>query len=128
MIKEENLKIVGLSFVICAFLAGFTVKEVFELLAASFGFFTGFYNMDLFRHGIPLGSGLLTFVYLQFRPASRQLADEVATEVRKVVWPSKKELYSMTGVVCLILLVSGVVLGVFDMAAGTTITFFLNLR
>ena len=128
MIKEENLKIVGLSFALCAFLAGFAVKVVFELLAASFGLFAGFYSMDVFRHGIPLGAGLLSFAALQLRPASRQLADEVVTEVRKVVWPSKKELYSMTSVVCLILLVSGAVLGVFDMTAGTVITFFLNLR
>ncbi len=128
MVKEENLKIVGLSFVTCAFLAGITVKTVFELLAASFGVFAGFYSMDLLRHGIPMGTGILAFASLQFRHAPRQLADEVVTEVRKVVWPSKKELYSMTSVVCLILLVSGLVLGVFDMAAGTVFTFLLNLR
>ena len=56
----------------------------------------------------------------------QKLADEVVTEVRKVVWVGKKELYSMTLLVSVILIISGVVLGIFDFVAGTGVKFFME--
>ena len=126
MVKSENLKIITVSFVLLAFLAGFTARVLFESLAVIFGFVAAFYNQDVFRHGVPLIVGLAVFLFFQIQPSVRQLADEVVTEVKKVVWPAKKELYAMTSVVCVILIVSGVVLGLFDLTAGTTIRFFLE--
>ena len=126
MIKSENFKIVTISFVAFAFLAGFVVKILFETLAVSVGFFAGFYGQDIFRHGIPFASGLFLFIYFQVKKEARTLADEVVTEVKKVVWPTKKELYAMSFVVCMILVLSGVVLGVFDLVAGTSVNFFLE--
>ena len=126
MIKPENFKIVTISFVVFSFLAGFVVKILFETLAVSVGFFAGFYGQDIFRHGIPFLSGLGLFVYFQIKKDVRTLADEVVTEVKKVVWPTKKELYAMSFVVCMILVLSGVVLGIFDLVAGTTVNFFLE--
>ena len=126
MIKSENFKIVTVSFVALAFLAGFTVKILFEALAASAGFFAAFYSQDIFRHGAPFAAGLSLFVFLQVHKGARSLADETATEVKKMVWPSKKELSAMSFVVCLILLLSGAVLGVFDLIAGSSVDFFLK--
>lgn len=126
MVKSENLKIVTVSFVLLSFLAGFVAKVIFESLAVMFGFIANFYNQDIFRHGVPLAVGLGFFIFFQFRLPVRQLADEVVTEVKKVVWPAKKELYAMTSVVCIILIISGVVLGLFDLTAGTTVKFFLE--
>ena len=126
LIKSENLKIVTVSFLILSFLAGFVTKVLFETLAVAFGSVAQFYNRDIFYHGVPLAVAFGCFLFFQFKPDVRELADEVVTEVRKVVWPTKKELYAMTSVVCLILVVSGVVLGLFDLAAGTTIKFFLE--
>lgn len=126
MIKPENFKIVTISFVVFSFLAGFVVKVLFEALAVSVGFFAGFYGQDIFRHGIPFLSGLVLFIYFQVKKEARTLADEVVTEVKKVVWPTKKELYAMSLVVCMILILSGVVLGIFDLIAGTSVNFFLE--
>ena len=126
MIKPENLKIVTVSFILISFLAAFIVKVLFEILSVAFGFFANFYSLDLFRHGAPILSGMLTFAVFQFHKPYQTLADEVVTEVRKVVWPNKKELYSMTTLVCIILLVSGMVLGVFDLIAGTSVKFFMD--
>lgn len=126
MIKPENLKIVTVSFIIFAFLAAFVARVIFETLSVAFGFFASYYSMDLFRHGIPILAGALTFLLFQLNKSYQKLADEVVTEVRKVVWAGKKELYSMTVLVCVILLVSGVVLGIFDLMAGTGVRFFME--
>lgn len=126
MIKPENLKIVTVSFILMSFLAAFVVRVIFETLSVAFGFFANYYSMDLFRHGVPIASGIAMFVIFQFHKPYQSLADEVVTEVRKVVWPNKKELYSMTTLVCIILIVSGLVLGVFDLVAGTSVKFFMD--
>lgn len=124
--KQENLKIVTISFVSLAFLAGFVAKVLFEILAVSVGFFAAFYSQDIFRHGIPFVVGVGVFLYCQMKKEVRILVDEVVTEVKKVVWPTKKELYAMSFVVSLILILSGVVLGIFDLIAGTSVDFFLE--
>ena len=126
MIKPENLKIVTVSFIILSFLAGFIARVIFETLSVAVGFFANFYSMDIFRHGVPILAGLGAFAFFQLNKNYQKLADEVVTEVRKVVWIGKKELYSMTILVSVILIVSGVVLGIFDLVAGTGVRFFMD--
>ena len=126
VIKAENLKIVTVSFILLSFLSAFVAHVIFETLSVAFGFFANFYSMDVFRHGVPLLAGSLAFVIFQLNKSYRKLADEVVTEVRKVVWPGKKELYSMTILVCVILIVSGLLLGAFDLVAGASVRFFMN--
>ena len=126
MIKAENAKIVTVSFVAFAFLAGFTAKVLFEALSVSIGFFAPFYDQDIFQHGAPFITGLGLFLFLYLSKGAKTVADETVTEVKKVVWPTKKELYAMSFVVCLILIASGAALGAFDLIAGTSVDFFLE--
>lgn len=126
MIKSENLKIVTVSFVLLSFLAAFVVRVLFETLSVAFGFFANYYSMDLFRHGVPIFAGVACFVFFQVSSQYRKLADEVVTEVRKVVWVGKTELYSMTVLVSVILIVSGIALGFFDLVAGAGVRFFMD--
>ena len=126
MVKAENLKIVTVSFILLSFLSAFVARVIFETLSVAFGFFANYYSMDVFRHGVPILAGVATFLVFQLHKSSQKLADEVVTEVRKVVWAGKKELYSMTILVCVILIISGVVLGVFDLVAGTGVRFFMD--
>jgi len=44
------------------------------------------------------------------------LANEVATELKKVTWPNAKEVRSATAVVIVMAIVSAVILGLFDFA------------
>ena len=44
------------------------------------------------------------------------LANEVATELKKVTWPTAKEVRTATSVVIIMAVVSAVILGVFDFA------------
>ena len=126
MIKPENLKIVTVSFIGMSFLSAFITRVIFETLAVAFGSFANLYSMDVFRHGAPITVGLITFLVFQLHKPYQKLADEVVTEVRKVVWPGKKELYSMTILVCVILIFSGLFLGAFDLIAGTSIRFLMD--
>ena len=126
MVKSENLKIVTVSFIVLSFLIAFVVRVIFETLSVAFGFFANFYSMDVFRHGVPILAGVGSFVFFQLNESYQKLADEVMTEVRKVVWIGKKELYSMTILVSVILIVSGVVLGIFDLMAGAGVRFFME--
>ena len=126
LVKSENIKIVTVSFILLSFLTAFVARVVFETLSVAFGFFANFYSKDIFRHGVPLFFGLLAFSVFQLNKPYQKLADEVVTEVRKVVWAGKKELYSMTILVCVILIVSGLVLGLFDLVAGSSIRFFMD--
>ena len=125
-VKPENLKIVTISFLILSFLAAFVVRVLFELLSVSSGFFANFYSQDVFRHGLPIASGVICFFVLQFKASYQKLADEVVSEVRKVVWVSKKDLYSMTLLVTVILIISGLTLGFFDFFSGMLVKFFIG--
>lgn len=126
LVKSENLKIVTISFLIIAFLAGFVAQVLFETVSVISGNVAQLYNVTMVRHGVPLFVGISLFLYFQFKHSVRKLADEVVTEVRKVTWPTKKELYSMTSVVCVTLVLSGLVLGLFDLIAGTVVQFFME--
>ena len=67
MIKEENAKIITLSFLSAGFLTAFVVRIVFELLAIYSGMVALAYGQDGLRHGIPVLAGLLVFLILQTR-------------------------------------------------------------
>ena len=46
--------------------------------------------------------------------------------MRKVVWPSKKDVTAMTMVVCVMVVIAGVGLGIFDFFASQLIKVFVN--
>ncbi len=126
MNKEENAKIITLCFLAGASLLAFTVQVLFASLAVHWGAVAMVYGQEWFRHGVPLLSGLTLFLFLQLRESTREWAHEVVVEVRKVVWPSRQATMGMTVVVSIILILSGLVLGVFDLAGGSLINFIID--
>jgi preprotein translocase SecE subunit len=71
-------------------------------------------------------AGLGVFLFLQLREKTRIWAHEVVVEVRKVVWPSRQATLGMTVLVCIILMISGFVLGVFDLASNAVVNFIID--
>ena len=126
MIKEENAKIITLSFVIAGFLTAFIVRILFELLAVYFVPVALAYGREWIRHGVPLSFGFVAFLMLQIRETSRVLAHEVVVEVRKVVWPTRPATLGMTAMVCVILMVAGFVLGLFDLVSSTVVNYIIG--
>jgi preprotein translocase subunit SecE len=124
--ENSNRSLISLFFVFTGFLVFLVVQILFETLAGAFGPVAQLHGQEVFRHGIPVGSGLLAFAVLNFHPKIVAWADECVTEIRKVVWPSQKDTIAMTIVVCVMVLMSGVAFGLFDWVASMAIKMFVN--
>ena len=114
IMEKDNSKIITVSFVAASFLAAVTTSILLETAAASFGFVAQLYAQDGIRHGVPVTVALVTFAVLQFNKKTVIWADEVVLEIRKVVWPSRRDTTAMTVVVCIMLAISCAILFVFD--------------
>ena len=124
--EKSNQSIISVSFVAAGFLVYIVVAVMFETLAGTFGIVARVHNIEVVKHGVPVIAGILTFACLYFNKKVYQLADESVTEVKKVVWPSQKDTTAMTILVCVMVLLTGVGLGVFDYISSQLIKLFLN--
>ena len=126
MNKKDQQKIVTLSFIFAGGLVAFVAKVLLDSIASNLVFFARFYSQDLFQHGVPVLCGLLTFGLLQFNSKVCLWANEVLVEIKNIVWPSRKDTIAMTLVCCVMLIVAGVILGVFDFFASHLVRLILD--
>ena len=112
---KTNSKILTLSFVAFSALIGVTVSTLLKVFSGAFGPIAKAMNYDLFRHGLPIVIALSLFAYLQFNKNVLTWSDEVIAEVKKVVWPPVKDTRGMTIIVIVMVLISSVIVSVFDM-------------
>ena len=125
--ENTNNKIITISLMTAGILIGLVVFVLVESMAAiATGGFGRMLAQDLVRHGLPVAIGLLAFIILQINKGVLSWADEVVTELRKIVWPSRKDTTAMTVVVCVMLLISGVVLGLMDIISSKVIETLLH--
>lgn len=117
MDKELNKKIVTVSFAATAAITAIVIRVLLQTAAASFGVVQRLWSEQWFQHGVPVTIALVLFFYLQFNKKILVWADEVVTELLKVVWPSKKDTTAMTIVTCIMLMISASMLFVFDLVA-----------
>jgi preprotein translocase subunit SecE len=123
---NKNSKILLVSFVIAAVLTGFTAHLLIKAFAAAFGIVARFSDSDLVRHGLPVLIGVVVFGLLQFNPKVLAWADEVVVEIRKVVWPTRKDTTAMTIVVVIMVIVSSIIVTSFDLASGSILKLLMN--
>ncbi len=114
----DNKKIITMSFLTAGILAALVVSLLMDVAASAFGVVARLQDNQVFRHGLPVVLGLAVFGVFQFRPALNVWADEVVSEIRKVVWPSRKDTMGMTMVVCILVVMSGIVVFGFDWVAA----------
>lgn len=125
--EKTNDKIITVSFLSGAILLGIVVNVLMETMAAvATGPFGRVVSHDLVRHGVPFLAGLFLFFALQFNKRVKHWADEVVTEISRVVWPSRRDTTAMTVVVCVMLIISGVTLGLLDVVSGSLIDWLLQ--
>ncbi|MES3036741.1 MAG: preprotein translocase subunit SecE [Bdellovibrionota bacterium] len=115
---NTNSKIVTLSFLTLSALIGFTIATLLKVFSGAFGFVARAMDLDIVRHGLPVTIALGLFLYLQFNKGILAWADEVIAEIKKVVWPPMKDTRGMTIVVVVMVLISSVIVSVFDMFSG----------
>ena len=125
--ENNNNKIATVSFMLAAVLIGIVVSVLMNTLAAiTTGGFGRFVAQDVVRHGLPVTIGLVCFFVFQFNKTVTTWADEVITEIRRVVWPSRKDTVAMTIVVCVMLIISGVFFGILDVVSGSVVDWVLH--
>lgn len=123
---KTNSKILTLSFAIVGAILGFTAHLLLKSLSAAFGIVARMSDTDLVRHGLPVAIGLVAFSVLQFNPKVLTWGEEVVVEIRKVVWPSRKDTTAMTIVVVIMVLISSVIVTGFDLASGSILKLLMN--
>ena len=124
--NQDNSKIITISFLIAGFLAAIVVNVLLETAAASLGVFARLYAQEMFRHAVPVTVGIVTFGVLQFNKGILAWANEVVVEIRKVVWPSRRDTTAMSIVVCTMLTISCVILFVFDYTSREVVSLFIQ--
>ena len=77
---------------------------------------------------MPVGVGILFLIFLYSSKNIKTWANEVIVEISKVVWPSKKDTTAMTVFVCIFMIMSGILLGVFDYFSGKIIRFIIEIE
>lgn len=115
---NTNSKIVTLSFLAISALIGFTVATLLRVFSGAFGVVAKAMEMDILKHGLPVAVAFGLFLYLQFNKKILSWADEVIAEIKKIVWPPIKDTRGMTIIVIVMVLISGVIVSVFDMFSG----------
>lgn len=123
---KTNSKILTLSFAIAGAISGLTLHLLIKSFAAAFGVVARFADSDAVRHGLPVVVGILVFAALQFNPRVLTWADEVAVEIRKVVWPSRKDTTAMTIVVLVMVAISSVIITGFDLTSGLVLKWVMG--
>lgn len=124
--ERTNESIISTAFAFAGILMYFIVSVLLEVAAGTFGVVARFRSNEIVQHGLPVGLGLITFLVLFMNRKIHAWADECVTEVRKVVWPSRKDTVAMTTVVCVMVLLSGLGFGVFDFVSSQLIKLFVN--
>jgi len=120
-------KIMMVSFVCGAFMVGYTVQVFNTLLSSSWGAYAGIMDTKLTNNMLPVAFGVAFFIYVNFSKSVKTWANEVIIEISKVVWPSKKDTTAMTVFVCFFMIVSGIILGLFDFFSSQVIQFIIEM-
>ncbi|QDK44357.1 MULTISPECIES: preprotein translocase subunit SecE [unclassified Bdellovibrio] len=124
--EKTNSKIMTLSFAIAGALVGLTVHFLIKAFSGAFGVVAKLADNDLFKHGLPVATGIVLFAALQFNPRVLAWGEEVVSEIRKVVWPSRKDTTAMTIVCVVMVLISSVIISSFDLISGFFINFLMK--
>lgn len=112
--ENTNSKILTTSFALTSLLFGFTLHLLIKILSSAFGIVARMADTDLVRHGVPVMAGLVLFASMQFNPRVQTWGEEVVSEVRKVVFPSGKDVTAMTIVVIIFVILASVIITTFD--------------
>jgi len=124
--EKTNSKILTVSYAVAAALIGLTVHLLITAFAGAFGVVARMADSDMVRHGFPVALGMVVFAVLQFNPKVNAWAEEVVVEIRKVVWPSRKDTTAMTIVCVVMVLISSVIISTFDLLSGYFINFLMK--
>ena len=123
---EDNKKFITVTFALFSILLGFVISLLMGVLAGSFAAIARVQSSPELSNGIPVVIAFAVFLLLQFNTKSVDFIDGVISEMKKVVWPTKKDTWLMTVVVVITLILSGIVVGLYDMFWAKVITLLVK--
>jgi preprotein translocase subunit SecE len=123
---KTNSKILTLSFALVGAIAGLSLHMLIKSFAGAFAFVAKMAGTDVVTHGVPVAIGFLIFIVLQFNSKVLTWGDEVVIEIRKVVWPTQKDMTAMTIVVVIMVLISSFIVTSFDFVSGYIINILMR--
>jgi preprotein translocase subunit SecE len=116
--ENTNSKILTLSFAVMAALLGFTLHLLIKIFAGAFGVVARMADSDLVRHGVPVITGFALFALFQFNPKIKAWSEDVVQEIRKVVFPARKDVTFMTISAIIMVGIMTAIIWSFDMVSG----------
>lgn len=123
---KSTSKILTVSFAAGGILIGLTLHLLLQAFAGAFGVVARLTDADLVRHGFPVLVGFIVFAVLQFNPRVLAWGEEVVVEVKKVVWPSRKDTVAMTIVVLIMVAISSLIITGFDGMSAAIIKWIMG--
>ena len=115
-----------LTLLAIAVVFGYTAKVAMDRVITYMDIYVRSVGLNVLINITPVFVGGLA-AYLTYRIEKvRTYILEVIAEIKKVVWPSKKETWGATIVVIVAVIISGIVLGVFDWLSAMLMGVFLK--
>lgn len=112
--ESQFRKWVNLSYLALAVLVGYVVFAGAFQLVGVYDLEARVRNLDLVIRGLSALAGAVLFVALYRNRRANQFMDEVMLELSRVTWPTQKETSGATFIVVVMVLISGVILGLLD--------------
>ena len=112
--ENQHQKWVSLSYLALAALVGYVLFLSGLKIAAAWDLEARVRNIEVMVRLGSLGLAGLVFLILYRNNQANQFMNEVVSELAKVTWPTQKETSSATFIVIVMVLISGLVLGVLD--------------
>lgn len=126
--ESTNKKILTMSFIVAGVLAAFVLRVLLNTISpATSGAVARALSSDFVVHILPALVGFIVFIYMQLNKSVLAWGDDVISEIRKVVWPSRKDTVAMTIVVIVMCIISAGVIWLFDVASAFFVNYLVTL-
>lgn len=112
--ENQFQKWVNISYLAVAILVGYIVFSMCLRIAGTYDLETRIRNIELIVRGLSVLAGALVFLILYRHQQANQFMNEVMVELSRVSWPTTKETSSATFIVIVMVLISGLFLGLLD--------------
>jgi preprotein translocase SecE subunit len=112
--ESEHQKWVNLSYLAVAILLGYIVFSTAGKIVGAYDLEARVRNIDLILRGISVLAGGILFLVLYKNEQANQFMNEVMVELSRVTWPTQKDTRAATVVVIIMVLISGMILGLLD--------------
>lgn len=114
--ENQYQKWVNLSYFALAVLVGYILFALTNKVVGAYDLETRVRNLEVIVRVGSMAVAGITFLVLYRNAKANQFMNEVMMELSRVTWPSQKDTGSATAIVIIMVLVSGVVLGLLDYA------------